>query len=65
MYHITELQLECERVLRSSVSLETYPLLADLAEKYNSATIEQVSETVALCTQSTVLPMRFAQNAVH
>jgi len=32
MYQICELQLECEYILTSSVSSETLPVLADIAE---------------------------------
>ena len=41
-FHIRELQSECERELKSSISLQTYPLLADLARKFNCQELEQV-----------------------
>ena len=40
--HIHELLSECERALKSSVNSETYPLLADLAQKFNCQELEQV-----------------------
>lgn len=41
-FHVRELQLECERALKNSLSLQTYPELADLARKFNCQELEQV-----------------------
>lgn len=41
-FHIHELLSECKRALRSSVNSETYPLLADLAQKFKCHELEHV-----------------------
>ena len=41
-YDILELQQECERVLSSSVTLDTYAVLADVARHFGSQRIKQV-----------------------
>ena len=42
-FHICELQSECERALKSSISSQTYPLLADLARNFYCHELQQVS----------------------
>ena len=41
-FDILELQQECERVLSSSVTLETYAVLADMARYFESQRLKEV-----------------------
>ena len=48
-YNITELRQECERVLSSSVSFDTYAILAGIAEQFESHCLKQARITTVQC----------------